>query len=118
MTRRQLAPALIGLVAKGEGRIQGGFVYESHQEGHKIRDRAIYRPAAGTRRAKVIIVGGGMAGLAAGWWLRKQGFTDFLILEGEEDIGGNARWGQNDICAYPWASHYVPAPNQIGRAHV
>ncbi len=111
MRRRHLFPALIGLTAKSEGNIQGGFVFESQNEGHKIRDGAVYRPPAGTRRAKVVIIGGGIAGLSAAWWLRKQGFTDFLLLEGESDIGGNARWGQNEICAYPWAAHYVPAPN-------
>lgn len=111
MKRRHLFPALIGLTAKSEVSIQGGFVYESQNEGHQIRDGAVYRPPAGTRRAKIVIVGGGMAGLSAGWWLRKQGFTDFLILEGESEIGGNARGGQNEICAYPWAAHYVPAPN-------
>lgn len=89
----------------------GGFVFESEKEGHKIRDGAIYRPPAGTRRAKVIIVGGGIAGLSAGWWLQKQGFTDFLILEAEPEVGGNARWSQNEVGAYPWAAHYVPPPN-------
>ncbi len=111
MKRRHFVPALIGLTAKSESQIQGGFVYESQNSGHSIRDGSVYRPTAGTRRTKVVIVGGGMAGLSAGWWLRKHGFTDFLILEGEDEIGGNARWGQNEICAYPWASHYVPVPN-------
>ena len=26
--------------------------------------------------------------------------------------GGNARWGENEISAYPWAAHYVPIPNR------
>ena len=111
MRRRTLFPALVGLTVKSESNIQGGFVYETENGGHLIRDRVIYRPPAGTRRPKVVIIGGGMAGLSAGWWLRKQGFEDFLILEGERETGGNARWGQNEICAYPWASHYVPVPN-------
>ncbi len=24
--------------------------------------------------------------------------------------GGNARWGENEITAYPWAAHYIPIP--------
>ena len=79
MRRRHLFPGLIGLTAKSETNILGGFVYESQNPGHRIRDRATYRPAAGTRRAKIVIIGGGMAGLSAGWWLRRQGFHDFLI---------------------------------------
>ena len=111
MTRRQLFPALVGLTAKSQDRIDGGFVFEERNEGHLIRDGAIYRPPAGTRRAKVIIIGAGIAGLSAGWWLRKHGFDDFLILEGEQETGGNARFGENSVSAYPWAAHYVPPPN-------
>jgi len=34
---------------------------------------------------------------------RKRGFTDFVLLEMNAQPGGNARWGENDITAYPWA---------------
>jgi hypothetical protein len=27
-----------------------------------------------------------------------------------DQAGGNARWGENEITAYPWAAHYVPVP--------
>jgi glycine/D-amino acid oxidase-like deaminating enzyme len=60
----------------------------------------------------VVIVGGGMAGLSAAWWLQKKGFSDFVILEMEHQAGGNSRWGENEISAYPWAAHYLPAPNR------
>jgi glycine/D-amino acid oxidase-like deaminating enzyme len=29
----------------------------------------------------------------------------------EPQLGGNARWGRNEITAYPWAAHYVPVPD-------
>jgi glycine/D-amino acid oxidase-like deaminating enzyme len=41
----------------------------------------------------------------------KRGFHDFVLLEMEPQPGGNSRWGQNDITAYPWAAHYVPVPD-------
>ena len=52
-----------------------------------------------------------MAGLSAAWELNRKGITDFVILELEKDAGGNSRWGENEITAYPWAAHYVPIPD-------
>ncbi|MBV9182456.1 MAG: twin-arginine translocation pathway signal protein, partial [Acidobacteria bacterium] len=41
---------------------------------------------------------------------QKQGFTDFTLLEMNDQAGGNSRWGENEITAYPWGAHYVPVP--------
>lgn len=38
--------------------------------------------------AKVVIVGSGIAGLAAAQTLRKNGFGDVVVLEGNDRIGG------------------------------
>ncbi len=59
----------------------------------------------------MVIVGGGIAGLSAAWKLAKSGFRDFALLELESEVGGNARWGQNHVSAYPWGAHYLPVPN-------
>ncbi|XP_005092230.1 spermine oxidase [Aplysia californica] len=40
------------------------------------------------RQPKTIIIGGGIAGLAAGKYLQLEGFNDFLILEASDRIGG------------------------------
>ena len=58
----------------------------------------------------MVIVGGGIAGLSAAWKLARSGFRDFTVLELEPDAGGNARWGANDVTAYPWGAHYLPVP--------
>jgi protoporphyrinogen oxidase len=58
----------------------------------------------------VVIVGGGIAGLSSAWRLQKKGFTDFILLEMNDRAGGNSRWGENEITAYPWAAHYVAVP--------
>src|SRR5438445_241885 len=42
---------------------------------------------------------------------KQRGFRDFVLLEMEKQPGGNSRWGENEITAYPWAAHYVPVPN-------
>jgi hypothetical protein len=102
--------ALVGLSLKSERKIEGSFVNDSFQLGHLLRDRTSFPAAKRTEKFPVVIVGGGIAGLSAAWRLRKRGFSDFVLLEMNAQPGGNARWGENEITAYPWAAHYVPVP--------
>ncbi len=95
---------------KSERKIAGGWVNDNFAAGHAIRDRAAVAPPAHTERVPLVIVGGGIAGLSAAWRLQKRGFHDFVLLEMNDTAGGNARSGENEITAYPWAAHYVPAP--------
>ena len=102
--------ALIGLSLKSEKKIEGSFVNESVVAGHLLRDRKPFPPARQTIKTPLVIVGGGISGLSAAWRLRKRGFNDFVLLEMNAQAGGNARSGENEITAYPWAAHYVPIP--------
>jgi glycine/D-amino acid oxidase-like deaminating enzyme len=102
--------ALVGLSVKGDRPIAGSFVNDSFQLGHLLRDRAAFPAARRVEKHAVVIVGGGIAGLSAAWRLNKRGFRDFALLEMNEQAGGNSRWGENEITAYPWAAHYVPVP--------
>jgi hypothetical protein len=113
-TRRRflaVAPALIGLTAKADRPIAGGFVNDAFPLGHRLRDHGGFRPPARTEKTSIVVVGAGMAGLSAAWRLHKRGFRDFVVLEMEPSAGGNSRWGENEISAYPWAAHYVPVPD-------
>ena len=83
--------------------------------GHRLRVADFPQPTE-TLKIPVVIVGGGIAGLSAGWKLLKSGFADFVILELEPEVGGNARHGRNAITAYPWGAHYLPFPTQESRA--
>ena len=108
---------------------EGGFVGPSFKIGHKLRDGFRPRPAAnGWKTVGTVIVGGGIAGLAAAWRLRAKGQHDFVLLELEEEPGGTSRSGKTALsgtakpsqqatrstsaamCGYPWGAHYVPAP--------
>jgi hypothetical protein len=102
--------ALVGLSIKGDRPIAGSFVNDSFPLGHQLRDRSAFPAVRDVEKHSVMIVGGGIAGLSAAWRLHKRGFTDFVLLEMNEQPGGNSRWGQNEITAYPWAAHYVPVP--------
>jgi hypothetical protein len=60
----------------------------------------------------VVIVGGGVAGLAAARKLHQLGCRDLLLLELEETPGGNSLSGENSVSAYPWGAHYVTLPGE------
>ena len=94
VSRRQLlSAALVGLSAKTDRPIAGGFIDDGHQIGHKLRDRAAFPAPKQTVKVPIVIAGGGIAGLSAAWRLDKRGFRDFVLLEMGERAGGNARWG-------------------------
>lgn len=76
--------------------------------GHKLRDAGLFPAPARTETLDVVIVGGGIAGLAAGRRLAKESNLTFALLDMETAPGGNARAGRNEVSAYPWGAHYVP----------
>src|SRR6266481_6367341 len=114
MNRRKFltltSATLINLSVKSDRPVAGSFVNESFQAGHQLRDHAAFPAPKRIEKVPIVIVGGGIAGLSAAWRLRKRGFTDFVLLEMNQQPGGNARWGENEVTAYPWAAHYVPVP--------
>lgn len=78
--------------------------------GHLLRRGGFPAPTA-TARTRIAIVGGGIAGLSAGWALADAGVEDFRLLELEDRAGGNARGGRNAVSAFPLGAHYLPIPN-------
>lgn len=88
-------------------KITGEIMGASFSVGHKLLHPNFDQPQEKVK-TKVVIVGGGMSGLLAGLRLKSEGFTDFKILELENEVGGNARFGENAISAYPWGAHYTP----------
>ena len=112
-----LAPALIGLSRKTESPIAGGFVDDNSTVGHAIRDGRTSLPAREQRHTTVVIVGGGIGGLSAGWRLDALGMRDWTLLELAPVTGGNARSGRNVVSAFPWGAHYLPVPS-VEATHV
>ncbi len=90
--------------------IPGSIVGAHSKLGHRLREGGFGEPTDSTKQS-VVIVGGGISGLSAAWWLKRNGFRDFQLLELEEEVGGNSRFDRNSVSAYPWGAHYVPLPN-------
>jgi len=82
----------------------------SHERGHRfVRDAEGNWAGAPIERTPVAIVGGGPAGLSAGWWLARHG-ADFRLFELEDRVGGTSRSGESEVSPYPLGAHYLPMP--------
>ncbi len=87
----------------------GRIVSASSTFGHRIRDGG-FPPPEKTQEIETVIVGGGIAGLSAAWWLTKQQYDRFVLLELEPKTGGSSQSGTSGVSAYPWGAHYLPLP--------
>ena len=90
------------------------WVGASHERGHRLRGEA---PAgagspAPTRRAGVLVVGAGVAGLAAARALARSGVDDVHVFDLEDAPGGNSRGHQLGGMACPLGAHYLPVPDE------
>ena len=112
------APALL-LPRRGLARtIEGGFSDTALNRGHHLRGGTNEAAAGGSqdgpgevrRRYQVIIVGAGVAGLAAARALRAKGVTDYCLLELDDVIGGNSRSSTMAGLPCPTGAHYLPLP--------
>lgn len=116
MKRREFIGAAAGALALAgceapPPALEGGFTGIDVARGHALRDGALRNGTpATTRRTRVVIAGGGVAGLAAARALRLSGTEDFALLELEDTPGGNSRGGAVDGIACPLGAHYLPVP--------
>ncbi|MDQ3058974.1 MAG: FAD-dependent oxidoreductase [Pseudomonadota bacterium] len=91
--------------------IDGSFIGASHERGHRLRDASRVVPApASTHKTRVLILGAGVAGLAAARALRLKNMDDFAVLELEDSAGGNSRAGLVNGVPCPLGAHYLPVP--------
>lgn len=116
LDRRELLVAFLGLGALGcraredrLARIPVSVVDRAHEVGHLLRDGPLPSTSGPLETVDCVIVGGGQAGLSAGWRLAGAGLAP-LLLEVDEALGGTSRSGENAVSRFPWGAHYLPAP--------
>lgn len=121
LTRRELLTTFLGaplaLAACATERPRrfpdGEIVGQNVDLGHILREaRSFEVPGDKWETRKVVIAGGGIAGLSAAWKLKKEGLDDFVLLELEREIGGTSQSGKGVPVSYPWGAHYLPVPFQ------
>lgn len=98
----------------------GAWVGAQHERGHRLRDlKSGSLPAPATqRRASVVVVGGGVAGLGCARALARAGVDDVQVLELEDSAGGNSRGHRIGDDACPLGAHYLPVPDESDEALV
>jgi monoamine oxidase len=118
LRRRELLASFLGLAvadvacrkketaAPVPGQLVDGNTVET---GHLLRKGPLPVATEVERTVDVLIVGGGAAGLSAAWRLAGTS-ADFLVCELDTVEGGTARSGRNEVSAFPWGAHYLPAP--------
>ncbi|HEY3897051.1 MAG TPA: NAD(P)-binding protein [Chthoniobacter sp.] len=104
------AMALVAGCARSPAEYPGAILGAASAAGHRIRDGHFPAPSE-IREVGHVIVGGGIAGLSAARRFDQKDARDFLLLELDQQPGGNAASGRNSVSAYPWGAHYVPLPN-------
>ncbi|OON66489.1 FAD-dependent oxidoreductase [Hymenobacter sp. CRA2] len=112
-----LSPALLDSCAPAasHAHIQGGMRGANFSVGHLLRDPTKLPAPSRTVQTDVLIIGGGVSGLAAKRWLARHGRREVLLVELEAAVGGNAAGGRNGVSAYPWGAHYLPVPDVRNR---
>lgn len=117
--RRWLASAaslplwpLAACAPAGRSSFDGGWVGAGHERGHRLRGaRSGELPAPSLqRRAGVVIVGAGIAGLMCARALTRAGVDDVQLFDLEDSPGGNSRGHVMGGMRCPLGAHYLPLP--------
>lgn len=82
----------------------------NHILGHRLRFPN-FPKSTSEIEIPVLIIGGGITGLSAARQFTKKGFNDFLLIELEDQVGGNSTGGENKYAKFPLGAHYLPIPN-------
>ncbi len=118
-TRREILAALLGAPAALAAScrktpsldVDGSLVDPSLRFGHQLRGELPPPREVIPKTARVVVLGGGVAGLTAAWALRRAKVSDVVVLELEPTPGGTAVGAPGPFGGYPWGAHYLPAPS-------
>jgi hypothetical protein len=105
-----LLPSIIGTSCSTKKVITGTIINDNAKAGHIIRDGFKGKPSK-TIELPLVIIGAGVSGLSAAYYLEKNNVNDFILFDLAPKYGGNAISDINAISSYPWAAHYLPIVN-------
>ncbi len=109
-----LAPALTACSRDaGPPPLPGGWVGAGHERGHRLRQPlppTFAASGAAPRKAAVLVLGAGIAGLAAARGFLRAGVDDVQVMDLEDQPGGNSRGHRMGGMACPLGAHYLPLP--------
>jgi phytoene dehydrogenase-like protein len=94
--------------------LTGGWIGADVERGHRLRDTksGAWPEPALQARAGVLVVGAGIAGLAAARALVAAGVDDVRVFDLEDTPGGNSRGHVMGGMACPLGAHYLPVPSE------
>lgn len=96
---------------KKKNLITGNIIGASAHSGHMLRNINFDQPPSETIETDVAIVGAGISGLSAARWLTKHSSLNSILIDLENQTGGNSTAGHNDVSKFPVGAHYLPLPN-------
>lgn len=92
-------------------RQEGKIIGPNREAGHRLRQpRSDFQPQGNPIRTKIFVAGAGISGLASGYYLSQFGIQDYILLDLENEAGGNSRYSETNSLKYPWGAHYLPQP--------
>jgi monoamine oxidase len=98
-----------------QDRIATRWVGANAARGHRLRLTGTLPAPAKQHRTDVLVLGAGVAGLAAARAFMRQGRSDVQVLELEDQAGGNSRAHQLQGISCPLGAHYLPLPGAAAR---
>jgi NAD(P)-binding Rossmann-like domain len=105
-----------GSPTREESRPRGSRRDPNYQQGHRLWEGSLPEQPSRIESVRGVILGGGIAGLSAGWRWSHAGFADYRLLELEQEFGGNSRALKYPASMAPIGAHYLPLPNVEARA--
>lgn len=98
-----------------KNKIKVTFKPSSSSRGHEVWKNSQSLKQGPTIEKKVVVIGGGIAGLSAAYHLQKSGIKDIIVLELDDKAGGNSVSGSNAYSEYPYGAHYLTLPDPANR---
>jgi monoamine oxidase len=118
LTRRAFiaSSALAACSPNAKAQWTGGWIGDAVARGHRLRDASALPPPAVQKSVALLIVGAGIAGLAAVRAALRAGIDDVALIDLHDAPGGNSRGHTLAGVPCPLGAHYLPLPGDAAHA--